>query len=439
MVDFIERWRRRGMVTVQVALSLTALLAVLAIVCDGGMLLALRRHAQASADAAAMAAADDLLANYNTNKGSDRGGTAAASAQSVAAANGCSTSNVIVRTSGSNYYSGPVAGTAVPAGYAEVNVTLYQTPIFSAIFHSGSIPISARAVARGRMYSATSPAVLILDPSGSGVLSVSGGGNSGGLTASNGSVVVNSTSISAINTSGSHATVTAGAFQLTAPGYSAQLVTTPTANQITTGAYPTADPLRYLPAPAEPATGHWVKSGNSTYIYPGAYTQGAGDKTSDLTQISTSTVYFVQANAGDGNVIYIVSGGFNTNNTTYQMDPNTSGGIMIYNAGTSGLSLGGNSSSVFNLTAPTSGIYQGIAYFQARSSQGGISLSGDGSINISGTVYAPNAAMSLGGNGSTVVGSQLIVDSLSMNGNGSATVNYSAGSSGQLRQLQLVQ
>ena len=65
---------RRGMVTAQVVLSLSALMAMLAVVADGGLLLVERRHAQATADAAALAAASDLYSWY-TNW-SDSGGTA---------------------------------------------------------------------------------------------------------------------------------------------------------------------------------------------------------------------------------------------------------------------------------------------------------------------------------------------------------------------------
>ena len=68
------------MVTAQVALSLSALMAMLAVVADGGLLLVDRRHAQATADAAALAAASDLYAHWNPNLGTDPSGTALASA-----------------------------------------------------------------------------------------------------------------------------------------------------------------------------------------------------------------------------------------------------------------------------------------------------------------------------------------------------------------------
>ncbi len=60
---------RRGMVTAQIALSMGVLMGMLALLVDGGLLLAERRHAQATADAAALAAASDL---YLGNGSSDR-------------------------------------------------------------------------------------------------------------------------------------------------------------------------------------------------------------------------------------------------------------------------------------------------------------------------------------------------------------------------------
>jgi Flp pilus assembly protein TadG len=444
------------MIAVQVALSLTALTAIVAVAVDGGILLAERRHAQATADAAALAAAADLLLKWNTNGGVD-GGTASTSALNTATSNGYAndgssssgsgnspnSSTVVVRLNPAKYLGGPNAGTTVPKGYAEVTVTYYQGRYFSSVFGSGTVAISARAVARGGLGFSASPAVLVLDPSGSGAITDKGGGNSGGMTVTGGSVVVNSSSSSAITTTGG-ATLTAKKFVVTGGYGSSTLVTSPTANQITTGAVPTADPFLYLPVPAQPAKADWYTQNGIVYVPPGAYGIDSSDRYNNLDNIgNNSTVDFVQASAGLGNVIYIGSGvtggGFSSNNTTYQMDPATSGGVMIYNASSNGLSMGGNSNSSFTLTAPTSGIYQGIAYFQARNSTGTLTLGGNGSLSVTGTVYAPNASVSFGGNGSAAVTGQLIVQDLSMNGNGNTSVTYSAGSAGQGRFLQLVE
>ena len=63
--------RGAGTVTVLVAICLTAILGVVGIALDGGMMLDNRRRVQATADAAALAAASDLLANYAANYGLD--------------------------------------------------------------------------------------------------------------------------------------------------------------------------------------------------------------------------------------------------------------------------------------------------------------------------------------------------------------------------------
>jgi len=68
---------RRGMVAIMAAVCFTVLLAAAALALDGGALLTERRHAQETADAAALAAADDLFLNYPANNGVDSGGTAA--------------------------------------------------------------------------------------------------------------------------------------------------------------------------------------------------------------------------------------------------------------------------------------------------------------------------------------------------------------------------
>ena len=109
---------RRGAIVVLVACCLTIILAFVAIAIDGGGLLEQRRQAQATADAAALAAAEDLFRNYPQNKGLDAGGTAVSRALAIAATNGFSNdgtnSTVTVRVSPQTYASGPSAGRRYP-------------------------------------------------------------------------------------------------------------------------------------------------------------------------------------------------------------------------------------------------------------------------------------------------------------------------------------
>src|ERR1700722_7028406 len=120
---------RRGAVVVLVAICLIAILGIVALALDGGMLLDQRRRVQAAADASALAAADDLFNNYVANNGSDVGGTAEASALLTAATNGYNDDG---KTSHVKVSIPPLSGNYVgQAGYAEVIIQFNQRRGFS--------------------------------------------------------------------------------------------------------------------------------------------------------------------------------------------------------------------------------------------------------------------------------------------------------------------
>ena len=151
--------KKRGIIAVLVAVSLIAILGIAALAIDAGRTLDNKRQLQAAADAAALAAADDLFTNYYANGGSDPSGTAKASALSSAAANGFSNDGVnSVVTVNIPPTSGIASG---KPGYAEVIVQLNQTRAFSSVFGSGAVSVNARAVAMGVPGNI---GILILDP-----------------------------------------------------------------------------------------------------------------------------------------------------------------------------------------------------------------------------------------------------------------------------------
>ena len=65
--------RRRGTVVVAVSVCLVAILGVVALTLDGGLVVDKRRQAQAAADAAALAAASELFEHWFNNGGLDEG------------------------------------------------------------------------------------------------------------------------------------------------------------------------------------------------------------------------------------------------------------------------------------------------------------------------------------------------------------------------------
>jgi hypothetical protein len=191
-----------------VALCLTGLVGVLAVAFDGGNLLAEKRHAQATADSAAMAAASVLYESYPKYSGADTAGTAKQAALDVAAANGYSNDGTTsVVTVNIPPASGPYTG---QAGYAEVIVTFNQTRSFSNIFGSGSIPVRARAVARGP-WVAPNAGVIVLDYSGKGTLNDQG---NGAATETGAPIIVNSNNSSAALDTG-NGTMNAPEFDIT--------------------------------------------------------------------------------------------------------------------------------------------------------------------------------------------------------------------------------
>src|SRR5205823_4884141 len=109
---------RRGGVTVWLVLGLTAILGMLALGMDGGRMQEERRRAQATADAAALAAAADLYQDWWTYRGKDHNNSARDAARTVAAANGYANDGV---TSIVTVNIPPAAGAfAGKAEYAEV-------------------------------------------------------------------------------------------------------------------------------------------------------------------------------------------------------------------------------------------------------------------------------------------------------------------------------
>src|SRR5437588_7046718 len=106
------RKARKGTVILLVAVCLTGMLGFAALAIDGGVLLDDRQRVQSAADAAALAAANQLFLNWQSDKGLDVDGSASDAAVASVSANGFA--NVIVNIP-------PLTGSfAGKAGYAEV-------------------------------------------------------------------------------------------------------------------------------------------------------------------------------------------------------------------------------------------------------------------------------------------------------------------------------
>jgi hypothetical protein len=179
------------------------------------------------------------------------------------------------------------------------------------------------------------------------------------------------------------------------------------------------DPLAGLTPPCPTGLTNYGSinlTGGSQTICPGLYSQIHVSGNASLT-LSAGT--------------YIIEGGGFTVTGKASV---TGSGVTIYNAGSNypssggtfgGISLSGN--GTFNLTAPTSGTYAGILIFQSRQNTRALSFSGDAMAGMSGTIYAANALLSMSGNAS--LQNPVVVGMLNLSGNVSLT-QIASGSDG---------
>ena len=401
-----SKFRRRGSVAVVVTVCLIPLIGVMAMAIDGGFMIASKRRTQTVADASAHAAACRLYANLSTDPtGLDVNGTARAAALLTAAANGFNndgTTNTITV----NIPPSPLSNLfKTRPFYAEVIAVSKQPRYFGSIFGSGTMAISARSVARGMAGGAqaySNASIVALNSNLGSSLLVSGGAK---LTTQS-TIQVDSSNAQAALVSGG-ATLTAPSLNVTG-NYSVSAganLNITGGGGVNTAAASIPDPLAALAAP-NPLT-LLPQIFFSTY---GSATISPGDYVGGLTIANGMTINMLPG------VYYMRGGGFTAaGGTTIKGD-----GVTIYmDNGGGQLTLSGGTN--ITLTPPTSGPYAGLTYFQDRSSTKPLIFNGGSGNSISGTVYAAGAQAQVSGGTNTKVGSQFVVNTLSVSGG--ATVN----------------
>ncbi len=424
---------RRGTVAVIVAVCMTVLLSMVAISVDGGVLQDKKRHVQAAADATALAGASVIYEEFPKHNGKDTNGKAKQAAMDIATAHGYQNKEVTVNIPPN---SGPYAGKDT---YIEVIIDYPQQRFFSKIFGAGPIPVRARAVARGA-WVAPKFGVLVLDYTGKATLTTQG---NGAFTETGAAVLVNSNNSSAV-VDGGNGILIAEEFDITGNytnSGNGAMITQPIPNNIFTGVHPTPDPLAYLPEPTAPPAGTITQvsigGGNFQYtLSPGTYYNLPNFNTGDV-------VLFQGASAGNGGIYYLASGGLTSTGATLKMDPNTSGGLMIYNAGTGTsdkINITGNPAGTVNLEPLTSSIYKGITFFQNRIGTQELHIEGNGNFTIKGTLYVAGAELQVAGNGAVSnIGSQYVSKELAISGNGNVFISYAGDQVAPTRIITLVE
>lgn len=473
-----RREPRRGSVLALVAVLLIVLVAFLAIALDGGGLLEEYRHAQAVADAAALAAATDLFVHYPANGGMDTTGTGLASAQASITTNGYDPNLAkITFAPGRPQTSGLPVGTSTNVagdpgkigmvdtngklnpGYVEVVVGYPRVQGFSTIFSywSGStnstVTVSARAVARA-FWVPFKDGIIALNPTAKASLVANG--TNADTVVQGANILVNSNNYNAAVTTGNAFVADNSSIQITgsSPGYNGTFLNGPggTANTPQTGVPPTPDPLAYLPPPPMPSAGTdtvtSMAGGGKLHTWTPGYYGGNQSISGQDALTMQPGAYYIDGNfnfSGQGamlaNGVFIyctgamaVSGGSTVTMSPMVLDPSGSGSLGMMVPGP------GNSAPTWVATGVSSSMdpYAGISYFQARSSSAAVNLVGNGQYNITGTVYAKAAQVGIQGNGDAGIGSQVIADTIVTGGNGQTTINWNVDLSAKTRLITLV-
>jgi Flp pilus assembly protein TadG len=407
-----------GQAIVLLAISIVVLLGFTALAIDGGMVFADRRAAQNAADAAALAGA---LQKSNGRSDAD----VLLAAENSLHSNGFDPANMILSQSTVTDFSG---------AYHLITVELTSTTdtSFAHLFNAGQIENHVLAEARVRTSSPAMPGTAIVAmgncrTDGGSLISIMGGGNSGGVLTYNGGIFLNTPEPSGSGHCAIDPPNSAGTWGIRAfdghliysvgdHSYAGETKVSPV--PIETGKFhgiPITDPLASIPEPICNSNGS-----HSGGVYnPGRY-GGSG-----------------QPNLGAGTLlpgIYCITG-----DISYAGNSSLTGTNVLLYFIDGGMSFRGN--GAFNITAPVFGNcigdegnradscnYKGIAIFSARNNTSDIDVRGNGDIRITGLVYALNGEFLAKGGGSSVdewvVNGQVIARAARGDGNGSFVVTY---------------
>jgi len=428
-----RRDRQAGQILPLFVLSMIVILSIGALVIDGAGMLVTRRHLQNAGDAAALAGANLIQKTGSGSVCSSTAGPPPGSARSDIV--------TAVTNSLATNYPGLVAGNisvTCPNGWdnSAVQVDLHVT---AASYLSGAIGFGARNVATTSIavngqIAGSNYSVVLLDPSNSSWPNGRKGCPamliSGGPTVTfDGSVMIDSACTAAnggaLASNGSSATVTmaSGKSIMMVGGYSlGPLTITPAP---TTGSISIPDPLITLDAIN--TSGMTVRSAskltlnNTTQtLQPGIYTGGIQLKNSSIALLRPG-IYVIDGGGLDigaqASFCSISTASTATNCSSFTTDcPDTTCGVLILNKGTASggtamgqVTIGAGSTlklRAYDERAITGGDYQyrNMLLWQdstpaASSSyaQPIVALSGGGTVDISGTVYAPQAKVQMGG------------------------------------------
>lgn len=403
-----------GAILTVTALCLVLFIAILGFGVDIGHLLFVKRSMQNAVDAAALAAALEARACNGTS-------TCAAmqtAAENALTENGFTSTTLLTNCTGTagtgvtlTVNNPPCAISSDPnsgkTNYAEAMISEPVPTYFASLMGLHSVRITTRAeAARGL----SGPCIYALNPTGPAFTILAGI-----IVKSRCPIVDESTSSNALS-------CVIGAFlyapRISVSGGSQSLLCLAASQPETYVPAPVpADPLAYLPAPStandtcgtstsSPYSGSSspvnVVLGGNVVFNPGVYCGGISITAALLSNITFNPgTYILKDHAG---ILGVTQGGLNI--TLNELSSITGTGVTFYNEGTQGsLSVvepvsGGSLLSLSNvsLSAPTTGTYAGILFFQAHGSTPTATFVANliDNSKLEGAIYLPDGDVSYG-------------------------------------------
>lgn len=426
----------RGAVLILSVLLMTSLLGLTAFVVDLGNARQTARHTQGTADAAALAASQDLpseaadstmaLTARNTARDyavASLGGSAAGAACIYQAGNTCTFTVGAATVTATTPYV--LAGSTVPS-YNLVRVEICEdTPaLFSTVWSAAPISVCRASVARQvEAAPGTGIGMMAMNPTG---CTVEFNGNTA-VVIQGGALISNSTSNPAICMNGGGcANFTLTAELVAAGGTITDCVDAQNVGSVVEGADSFPDPFVSLPdTVCLPAAATACSGANPSVptavgvcglaMGPGYFGSGCSSPNGNNTVNMTPGVYWFNGSFDPRN-----------NNVRCSTCSAGAGGVLMYFYNGS---LSNNGNGTVQLLPYQAGqtagsTYAGLSIYQRRSNVTGMSLGGTAGSGL-GSIYAFGAKMTMRGTADRVVDGIVVAGSYEFQGNSETTVNTS--------------
>jgi Flp pilus assembly protein TadG len=406
----------QAVILVVVAMSLL-LIGALGLAIDGGQMYAQRQMAQAAADAAVQAGIMSIFRGTNATSANPFGTGATPIASSVCTTTDLRTPCVYARNNGFGGTASDTVTLSFPATVSGITLSSATVPAFAVtvqrtlqtglIRFVGAATSSIIAIGTAGLVGTVSPdSVIVLGP-GANAFQASNGAT---VKVSGGAIAINSSNSDAASISGG-ATVSAAAIDIVGAAVISNGGSTTPAPVTGVAAIP--DPFASLPAlsPGTCLYSTMYSPGSGTTLQPGTYCGGISVSN------GVTNVTFAAGN-------YIINGG----GITFAGGTTATGtGVMFYLTGTNATyaSVTINNGANVTLSAPSSGSYLGVLFFQNRTitSSNNATFAGGATMLLTGSLYFPTTSVSFSNGTSAQVNSTAIV-SLGISFTGGANIKY---------------